>query len=87
MKSLILNLMAVFSLVSSPVFASTSANMAADQKIEQLQQEVQILRQIILNSQAQNKPMCVSTGERCYDANDICCNSGRYCGMAGGICP
>lgn len=87
MKNLILILTAVFSLISISASAAPSDNMSVEQKIESLQQEVQTLREIILNSQANNRPACLVTGERCSSAYDVCCNSGRYCGNAGGVCP
>lgn len=92
MKKLILTLATVCSLLTMPVFASVNPVMTADQQtaqqISDLQQEVQILRQIIMNSRHANvSPQCLVTGERCSSAYDVCCNSGRYCGNAGGICP
>ncbi len=94
MKNLILIFAAVFSLISVSASAVSVDNVSAEQQIENLQSEVHMLRQIIMqsqkahnNNQHNNQPQCLVTGERCSSAYDVCCNSGRYCGNAGGICP
>ena len=85
MKNLIIVLIGLLSFVSVNSSASTS-NMSDAQKIESLQQEVQVLRQIIIQSQyTQAKPMCLTTGERCESQFDICCSDGQYC-FIGAIC-
>lgn len=78
-------LVAMFSMLSISAVASTSVNMTDAQKIESLQQEVNGLRQIILQSQAAVRPMCLTTGERCESRYDICCSDGQYCFM-GSVC-
>lgn len=78
------NLFILFAFVLSFMSLNASAHFtkdSKDQRIEALQQEVNALRQILLQSQAEAKPACLTTGERCSSQYDFCCD-GRYCGIS-----